>query len=67
MKIRNCIIKYTDRKTINTNNSVKFEVNCPRGSKVRARHVKRTDVRTEGRTDGRTDGQKDGQSDIGIP
>jgi hypothetical protein len=31
MKIRNFTIKYTDRKTINSNNSVKFEVNWPRG------------------------------------
>jgi hypothetical protein len=71
MKNRNFTIKYTDRKTINSNNSVKFEVNWPRGSYVRARHVKRTDGQTDGRTDGqtdgRTDGQTDGQSDIGIP
>jgi hypothetical protein len=32
MKIRIFTIKYTDRKTINSNNSVKFEVNWPRGS-----------------------------------
>jgi len=32
MKIRNFTIKYTDRKTINSNNSVKFEVNWPRVS-----------------------------------
>ena len=32
MKIQNFTIKYTDRKTINSNNSVKFEVNWPRGS-----------------------------------
>jgi hypothetical protein len=32
MKIRNFTIKYTDCKTINSNNSVKFEVNWPRGS-----------------------------------
>jgi hypothetical protein len=31
MKIRNFTIKYTDRKTINSNNYVKFEVNWPRG------------------------------------
>ena len=31
MKIRNFTIKYTDCKTINSNNSVKFEVNWPRG------------------------------------
>ena len=51
MKNLNFTKKYTDRKTINSNNSVKFEVNWPRGSYVRARHVKRTD----------------GQTDIGIP
>jgi hypothetical protein len=33
MKIQNFTIKYTDRKTINSNNSVKFEVNWPRGTK----------------------------------
>jgi hypothetical protein len=32
MKIRNITIKYTDRKTINSNTSVKCEVNWPRGS-----------------------------------
>jgi hypothetical protein len=32
MKIRTFTIKYTDRKTINSNNSVKFEVNWPSGS-----------------------------------
>jgi hypothetical protein len=32
MKIRNYTIKYTDRKTTNSNNSMKFEVNWPRGS-----------------------------------
>jgi hypothetical protein len=35
--------KYTDHKTINSNNYAKFEVNWPRGSQVRARHVKRMD------------------------
>jgi hypothetical protein len=50
MKIRNLTIKYTDCKTINSNNSVKFEVNWPRGSLVRARHLKRTDRRTDSRT-----------------
>ena len=34
MKIRNFTIKYTDRKTINSNNFVKFEVNWRRGSYV---------------------------------
>jgi hypothetical protein len=43
MKNRNFTIKYTHRRTINSNNSVKFEVNWPRGSQVRAWHVKRTD------------------------
>ncbi len=43
MKIRIFTIKYTDRQTINSNSSVKFEVNWPRGSEVRMRHVKRTD------------------------
>ena len=46
MKNLNFTKKYTDRKTINSNNSVKFEVNWPRGSYVRARHVKWTDSRT---------------------
>jgi hypothetical protein len=32
MKIRNFTIKYTDHKTINSNTSVKCEVNWPRGS-----------------------------------
>jgi hypothetical protein len=32
MKNWNFTKKYTDRKTINSNNSVKFEVNWPRGS-----------------------------------
>jgi hypothetical protein len=45
MKNLNFTKKYTDRKTINSNNSVKFEVNWPRGSQVRVRHVKRTDGR----------------------
>jgi hypothetical protein len=31
MKNRNFTKKYTDRKTINSNNSVKFEVNWSRG------------------------------------
>ena len=54
MKIRNLTIKYTDCKTINSNNFVKFEVNWPRDSLVRARHLKQTDRRTERRTDSRT-------------
>ena len=32
MKNRNFTIKYTDRKTINSNNYAKFEMNWPRGS-----------------------------------
>jgi hypothetical protein len=32
MKNRNFTKKYKDRQTINTNNSVKFEVNWPRSS-----------------------------------
>jgi hypothetical protein len=66
MKIRNFTIKYTDRQTINSNNSMKFEGKWPRDSSVRARHVKRTDVQTDIRTDGRTDGRKDGETDISI-
>ena len=40
MKIRNFTIKYTDRKTINSNNYAKFEVNWPRGSQFTVRHTK---------------------------
>jgi hypothetical protein len=32
--------KYTDHKTINSNNYAKFEVNWPRGSQFTARHTK---------------------------
>jgi hypothetical protein len=45
MKNWNFTKKHTDRKTINSNNSVKFEVNWPR-----ARHVKWTDGRMDSRT-----------------
>jgi hypothetical protein len=40
MKILNFTIKYTDHKTINSNNYAKFEVNWPRGSQFTARHTK---------------------------
>ena len=42
MKIGNFTKKYTDRKTINSNNYAKFEVNWPRGSQFQftARHTK---------------------------
>jgi hypothetical protein len=32
--------KYTDRKTINSNNCAKFEVNWPRGSQFTVQHTK---------------------------
>jgi hypothetical protein len=35
MKNRNFTKKYTNRKTINSNNSAKLEVNWPRGSNVK--------------------------------
>jgi hypothetical protein len=35
-----CNEKYTDHKTINSNNYAKFEVNWPRGSQFTARHTK---------------------------
>ena len=38
MKNRNFTKKYKDRKTINSNNYAKFEVNWPRGSQFTARH-----------------------------
>jgi hypothetical protein len=34
------ISKYTDHKTINSNNCAKFEVNWPRGSQFTVRHTK---------------------------
>jgi hypothetical protein len=37
---RNFIKKFTDRKTINSSNYAKFEVNWPRGSQFTARHTK---------------------------
>jgi hypothetical protein len=40
MKNRNFTKKYTDRKTINSNNCVKFEVNWPRGSQFTVRYTK---------------------------
>jgi hypothetical protein len=40
MKNLNFTKKYTDRKTINSNNFVKFEVNWPKGSQFTARHTK---------------------------
>ena len=40
MKNRNFTKKYTDRKTINSNNCAKFEVNWPRGSQFTVRHTK---------------------------
>ena len=40
MKNRNFTKKYTDHKTINSNNYAKFEVNWPRGSQFTARHTK---------------------------
>jgi hypothetical protein len=40
MKNRNFTKKYTDRKTINSNNYAKFEVNWPRGSQFTVRHTK---------------------------
>ena len=40
MKNPNFTKKYTDRKTINSNNSTKFEVNWPWGSQFTARHTK---------------------------
>ena len=39
MKNLNFTKKYTDRKTINSNNYAKFEVNWPRGSQFTARHT----------------------------
>jgi hypothetical protein len=50
MKNLNFTKKYTDRKTINSNNYAKFEVNWPRGSQFTAWHVKRTDRWTDSRT-----------------
>jgi hypothetical protein len=40
LKNQNFTEKYTDRKTINSNNCAKFEVNWPRGSQFTARHTK---------------------------
>jgi hypothetical protein len=40
MKNRNFTKKYTDHKTINSNNYEKFEVNWPRGSQLTERHTK---------------------------
>ena len=40
MKNRNFTKKYTDRKTINSDNYAKSEVNWPRGSQFAARHTK---------------------------
>ena len=40
MKNRNFTKKYTDHKTINSNNYAKFEVNWPRGSQFTAWHMK---------------------------
>jgi hypothetical protein len=40
MKNLNFTKKYTDHKTINSNNYAKFEVNWPRGSQFTARHTK---------------------------
>jgi hypothetical protein len=44
-------LDYTDRKTINSNNSVKFEVNWSRGSSVKS-----ATCETDGQTDGQTVG-----------
>ena len=40
MKNLNFTKKYTDRKTINSNNYAKFEVNWPRGSQFTAQNTK---------------------------
>jgi hypothetical protein len=40
MKDLNFTKKYTDRKTIDSNNCAKFEVNWPRGSQFTAQHTK---------------------------
>jgi hypothetical protein len=40
MKILNFTQKHTDRKTINSNNYAKIEVNWPRGSQFTERHTK---------------------------
>jgi len=40
MKNLNFTKKYTDRKTINSNNCVKFEVNWTGGAQFTARHTK---------------------------
>jgi hypothetical protein len=40
MKNRNFTKKYTDHKTINSNNYATFEVNWQRGSQFTARHEK---------------------------
>ena len=40
MKNWNFTKKYTDHKTINSNNYAKFEMNWPRGSQFTARHTK---------------------------
>ena len=40
MKNRNFTKKYTDGKTIDSNNCAKFEVNWPRGSQFTVRHTK---------------------------
>jgi transposase-like protein len=40
MKNRNFTKKHTNSKTINSNNSAKFEVNWPRGPQFTARHTK---------------------------
>jgi hypothetical protein len=49
MKFWNFTKKYTDHKTINSNNYAKFAVNWPRGSQFTARHTKnrlRSNLRT---------------------
>ena len=40
MKNLNFTKKYTDHKTINSNNYAKFEVNWPRSSQFTAQHTK---------------------------
>ena len=40
MKNQNFTKKYTDHKTINSNNYAKLEVNWPRGSHFTALHTK---------------------------
>ena len=42
MKNLNFTKKYTDRKTINSNNCAKFEVNWPKGSQFTAWHMQKS-------------------------